>query len=200
MSDRIATEKRMNKASDIGRVKENTKVITITGLFIALTLVFTACVNVKLPFGYGGLIHLGNIPLFLAAMLYGKRTGFLAGAFGMAIFDIMSSWTIYAPCTFITCGLMGLTVGLIVEKKKGFGWKLVAVAAALAIKLAGYYIFEAIFYHSFMEPLASFPGNTLQVVLAAVPTLILVTPLEKILNKTGLLFAAPSVKKTEASL
>lgn len=200
MSDRIATEKRMNKASDIGRVKENTKVITITGLFIALTLVFTACVNVKLPFGYGGLIHLGNIPLFLAAMLYGKRTGFLAGAFGMAIFDIMSSWTIYAPCTFITCGLMGLTVGLIVEKKKGFGWKLVAVAAALVIKLAGYYIFEAIFYHSFMEPLASFPGNTLQVVLAAVPTLILVTPLEKILNKTGLLFAAPSVKKTEASL
>lgn len=200
MSDRIATEKRMNKASDIGRVKENTKVITIIGLFIALTLVFTACVNVKLPFGYGGLIHLGNIPLFLAAMLYGKRTGFLAGAFGMAIFDIMSSWTIYAPCTFITCGLMGLTVGLIVEKKKGFGWKLVAVAAALVIKLAGYYIFEAIFYHSFMEPLASFPGNTLQVVLAAVPTLILVTPLEKILNKTGLLFAAPSVKKTEASL
>lgn len=200
MSDRIATEKRMNKASDIGRVKENAKVITITGLFIALTLVFTACVNVKLPFGYGGLIHLGNIPLFLAAMLYGKRTGFLAGAFGMAIFDIMSSWTIYAPCTFITCGLMGLTVGLIVEKKKGFGWKLVAVAAALVIKLAGYYIFEAIFYHSFMEPLASFPGNTLQVVLAAVPTLILVTPLEKILNKTGLLFAAPSVKKTEASL
>lgn len=200
MSDRIATEKRMNKAADIGRVKENAKVITITGLFIALTLVFTACVNVKLPFGYGGLIHLGNIPLFLAAMLYGKRTGFLAGAFGMAIFDIMSSWTIYAPCTFITCGLMGLTVGLILEKKKGFGWKLVAVAAALVIKLAGYYIFEAIFYHSFMEPLASFPGNTLQVVLAAVPTLILVAPLEKILNKTGLLFAAPSVKKTEASL
>lgn len=200
MSDRIATEKRMNKAADIGRVKENAKVITITGLFIALTLVFTACVNVKLPFGYGGLIHLGNIPLFLAAMLYGKRTGFLAGAFGMAIFDIMSSWTIYAPCTIITCGLMGLTVGLILEKKKGFGWKLVAVAAALVIKLAGYYIFEAIFYHSFMEPLASFPGNTLQVVLAAVPTLILVAPLEKILNKTGLLFAAPSVKKTEASL
>lgn len=89
-------------------VKENVKVITVTGLFIALTLVFTACVNVKLPFGYGGLIHLGNIPLFLAAMLYGKRTGFFAGAFGMAIFDIMSSWTIYAPCTFITCGLLDL--------------------------------------------------------------------------------------------
>ena len=200
MSDKIATEKRISKADHTGKGKENIKVITITGLFIALTLVFTACVNVKLPFGYGGLIHLGNIPLFLAAMLYGKRTGFLAGAFGMAIFDIMSSWTIYAPCTFITCGFMGLIVGLIVEKKKAFGWKVVAVAAALVIKLAGYYIFEAIFYHSFVEPVASFPGNTLQIVLAAIPTLILVVPLEKILNKTGLLFPVPSAEKTEASL
>lgn len=200
MSDKMVTERSIKKAANTGRSKENIKVITITGLFIALTLVFTACVNVKLPFGYGGLIHLGNIPLFLAAMLYGKRTGFLAGAFGMAIFDIMSSWTIYAPCTFITCGLMGLAVGLIVEKKKAFGWKVVAVVAALAIKLAGYYIFEAIFYHSFMEPLASIPGNTLQVVLAAIPALILVVPLEKILNKTGLLFTVPSVEKTEASM
>lgn len=170
-------------------MKEKIKVITTTGLFIALTLVFTASVGVKLPFGYGGLIHLGNIPLFLAAMLYGKRTGFLAGAFGMAIFDIMSSWTIYAPCTFITCGLMGLVVGLIVEKKKGFGWKVLAIGAALVIKLAGYYIFEAIFYHNLLEPLASFPGNILQIVFAAVPALILVVPLEKILNKTGLAFA-----------
>ena len=180
------------------KTAEYVKVITVTGLFIALTLVFTACVNVKLPFGYGGLIHLGNIPLFLAAMLYGKRTGFFAGAFGMAIFDIMSSWTIYAPCTFITCGLMGLVVGLIVEKKKGFGWKILAVIAALSIKLAGYYIFEAIFYHNLVEPLASFPGNILQVVLAAIPTLILIVPLEKILNKAGLLFNKEAVVEQQA--
>ena len=116
----------------------------------------------------------------------------------MAIFDIMSSWTIYAPCTFITCGLMGLVVGLIVEKKKGFGWKVLAVIAALAIKLAGYYIFEAIFYHNLVEPLASFPGNILQVVLAAIPTLILIVPLEKILNKAGLLFNKEAVVEQQA--
>lgn len=165
----------------------NIKKLTVTGLFIALTLVFTACVNIKLPFGYGGLIHLGNIPLLLAAMLYGRKTGCLAGAFGMAIFDIMSSWAIYAPCTFITCGLMGYVAGLIVEKKQGFGFKVLAVGAALLIKLVGYYMFEAVFYHSLLAPLASVPGNVLQVILAAVPVLILIVPLEKVLNKTGLL-------------
>lgn len=182
------SEKAVVEMNAPGKTRRETgKEITITGLFIAVTLVFTAFVNVKLPFGYGGLIHLGNIPLFLAAMLYGKRTGFFAGAFGMAIFDILSSWTIYAPCTFITCGLMGLIVGSIVEKKQGFFWKIVAVAVALVIKLAGYYIFEAIFYHNLLEPFASFPGNILQVVLAAIPTLILIVPLEKILNRSGLL-------------
>lgn len=38
--------------------------ITITAMFIALTYVFTAFVNIKLPIAAnGGLIHLGNVPL-----------------------------------------------------------------------------------------------------------------------------------------
>ena len=40
--------------------------LTITALFIALTYVFTAFVNVRLPItANGGLIHLGNVPLFI---------------------------------------------------------------------------------------------------------------------------------------
>lgn len=187
VKEAVLTEEIQKKAAQTHSAGRYVKEITVTGLFIALTLVFTACVNVKLPFGYGGLIHLGNIPLFLAAMLYGKRTGFFAGALGMAIFDMMSSWTIYAPCTFITCGIMGFLVGLITEKKQGFGFKLLAVFIALLVKLAGYYIFEAVFYHNLLEPLVSVPGNILQILLAAVPVLIVITPLERILHKTGLL-------------
>lgn len=189
VKEAVLTEEIQKKAAQTHSAGRYVKEITVTGLFIALTLVFTACVNVKLPFGYGGLIHLGNIPLFLAAMLYGKRTGFFAGALGMAIFDMMSSWTIYAPCTFITCGIMGFLVGLITEKKQGFGFQLLAVFIALLVKLAGYYIFEAVFYHNLLEPLVSVPGNILQILLAAVPVLIVITPLERILHKTGLLYA-----------
>lgn len=42
--------------------------------------------------GSGGLIHLGNVPLFVAAMLFGRKTGAIAGAFGMGLFDLMSGW------------------------------------------------------------------------------------------------------------
>ena len=43
--------------------------ITMAALFIALTYVATAFINVRIPFlaANGGLIHLGNIPLFVAA-------------------------------------------------------------------------------------------------------------------------------------
>ena len=77
---------------------------------------------------------------------------------------------------------MGLAGGWLIEKKSGFGYKLLAVALMLVIKLAGYYIFEAIFYHNLIEPLASVPGNILQVVLAAVPVLVLITPLQRALK------------------
>ena len=49
--------------------------LTITAAFVALTYIFTAFINVKLPIAAnGGLIHLGNVPLFIGAILFGKKT------------------------------------------------------------------------------------------------------------------------------
>ena len=99
--------------------KSKTYELVVDALFIALTFVATWLINIRLPFvGSGGLIHLGNVPLFVAAMLFGKKTGAIAGAFGMALFDLMSGWTAWAPFTFVIVGCMGFTVGLIAEKKR----------------------------------------------------------------------------------
>lgn len=57
------------------------KSLAITAICLVLVYVFTAVVNIRLPFApNGGLIHLGNVPLFVAAILFGKRTGMIAGA------------------------------------------------------------------------------------------------------------------------
>ena len=52
-------------------MKENkVQFIAITAMAVALTYVFTAFVNVRLPIAAnGGLIHLGNVPLFIMAIL-----------------------------------------------------------------------------------------------------------------------------------
>ena len=79
-----------------------TRELVIDAMLIALTYIFTAFVNLRLPIAAnGGLIHLGNVPLFLAAIIFGRRTGTLAGAFGMGLFDLLSGWYLWAPFTFV---------------------------------------------------------------------------------------------------
>lgn len=71
--------------------KNTTKTLVINALLIALTLLATMFINIRLPLmRNGGLIHLGNVPLFLAAIIYGKKTGAITGAFGMGLFDLIS--------------------------------------------------------------------------------------------------------------
>lgn len=163
---------------------EQVKFLTITAIGIALVYVFTWLVNIRLPFApNGGLIHLGNVPLFIFAIIFGKKTGAIAGGIGMGLFDLLSGWTAWAPFTLIIVGLMGFVMGLITEKKQGFQWYVVAMVAACAIKIAGYYIAEVILYGNWVTPATSIPGNLLQIGVAAVIVLIIIVPLKKAANK-----------------
>lgn len=166
--------------------RKRTKMLVINALFIALTLAATMFINIRLPFvGNGGLIHLGNVPLFLGAIIYGKKTGAIAGAFGMGMFDLISGWTAWAPFTFVIVGAMGYTVGLISEtlKAKPFIANTLAISVALVIKVAGYYIAEAILFHNWIVPLGSIPGNVVQVVVAAIIVIPFADRMKKIAAK-----------------
>lgn len=152
------------------------------GLSIALVFVATMFVNLRLPIAANGdLIHLGNVPLFACAILFGKRIGAVAGAFGMALFDLVSGWTAWAPFTFVIVGCMGYAVGAITKRTQGKRLTIhfLAMLAALVIKVMGYYLAEIVLYGSFVAPLASIPGNVVQIVTAIVITL----PLMPILTR-----------------
>lgn len=173
--------KKLSMSQELERSKILFMVITAIGL--ALTYVFTAFVNIRLPIGgNGGLIHLGNVPLFVFAILFGKRTGAIAGGFGMALFDITSGWALWSPFTLVTVGLMGYTVGAVTEKRQGCLWSAAAMLAALAIKLAGYYIAEGMIYGNWLTPMLSVPGNLIQVGTAMGIVLIIIVPLKKALG------------------
>ncbi len=140
------------------------KTLTINALAIAIVYVATAFINIKIPFmGNGGLIHLGNVPLFFIAITFGSRTGAIAGGIGMALFDLLSGWTIWAPFTLIIVGLMGYSVGHI-SNKTSFKYRMIlSMLVALAIKLVGYYFAEVILYGNWLVPFGSIPGNIIQV-------------------------------------
>lgn len=165
--------------------KSSTKTIAINGISIALVFLATAFINIKLPIvSNGGLIHLGNVPLFLAAIIFGKKTGAIAGSFGMALSDLLSGWVMWAPFTFIITGIIGYCVGKVTEKESHntLLWYLFAIILALIIKVIGYYFAEVIMYQNFIAPISSIPGNVVQILTAGVITLILVKPLKKQLD------------------
>lgn len=166
--------------NDVAVKKVNVSDIAITGVCIALTLVATAFINIRLPIAAnGGLVHLGNVPLFLAAIIFGKKTGAFAGAFGMGLFDLLSGWTLWAPFTFVIVGLMGFAVGKITENRIGFRWNVLAIAVACVIKVVGYYIAEVIICRNWIAPVLSIPGNLVQIGVAAV----IVLPIVEIVRK-----------------
>lgn len=155
-----------------------TRSLTVTAMFIALTFIFTSFVNIRLPIAAnGGLVHLGNVPLFICAILFGKKSGAISGAVGMALFDILSGWTAWAPFTFIICGLMGYVVGAITHKHTGFKFNILALFAACAIKIVGYYIAEGFIYGNWIAPITSIPGNIVQIAVASVIVLLVVEKL-----------------------
>jgi uncharacterized membrane protein len=161
--------------------------LTVTAIFVALTYIFTAFINVRLPIAAnGGLIHLGNVPLFIGAIIFGKKTGAIAGGVGMGLFDLLSGWTLWAPFTFVIVALMGFTVGKLTEKHQNFKWYVIAIAAACVIKVVGYYIAEVVIYGNPFSPVTSIPGNLVQIGVAAVITLIVIAPLNVAAKRTGL--------------
>lgn len=165
---------RANKLTNIS----NTFTMATAGISIALVFVATAFINLRLPIAAnGGLIHLGNVPLFVAAILFGKRVGFLAGALGMALFDLMGGWVAWAPFTFIIVGAIGYAVAVINEEGFSYSRYLLAMLAAVIIKVTGYYIAEGLIYGNWVAPAASIPGNLVQMGVAAVIALPLVKAL-----------------------
>ena len=176
----ITMEKAVQTSQRTDQELSSVQFLTITAAFVALTYIFTAFINVKLPIAAnGGLIHLGNVPLFIGAILFGKKTGAIAGGIGMGLFDLLSGWTLWAPFTLIIVGIMGFTVGKLTEdsRHQNMKWYVIAIAAACVIKVAGYYIAEVIIYGNPLAPVSSIPGNLVQIGVAAVIVLVVITPL-----------------------
>lgn len=166
------------------RLQFTTKDLIETSLLTALIFVSTAFINIKLPIlSSGGLVHLGNVALFATAIIFGKKKGAIAGAVGMAIFDLSSGWVLWAPFTFIIRGIMGYLVGAIAYSNNKKGDNILINILAIFISgiwmIIGYYITEVILYGNLISPITSIPGNITQLVVG----LVLGLPLAKIFKK-----------------
>lgn len=167
-----------------GKSKSKIRDMVETALLISLVFVSTAFINIKLPIlSSGGLVHLGTGMLFISAIVFGKEKAAIAGAVGMAIFDLSSGWALWAPFTFVVRGAMGYIMGAIAysNNKKGNSimFNILGIVVSGAVMILGYYITEGIIYGHWLTPVASIPGNLTQILVGSALGL----PIAKILKK-----------------
>ncbi len=159
-----------------------TKRIVLTAAFIAMVTVSTY-IRIYIPIGTGGLIHLGTLVSFTIAIKFGRRYGAVSGGIGMALFDVLSEWYVWAPGTLVIRLVAGYLVGLVAMSPRGQGQSRVrnvfAILAGGVVIVSGYFVFEAVFLGTGWAAIMSVPGNLTQIaigffslfIVAAIPRL-----------------------------
>lgn len=171
--------------------KENKKIkkIVLNGLMIALVLLVTYFTKIPGPVGY---FNLGDVVIIIAAVILGKSSGFIAGAFGSALADIFSGHIIFAPITFLVKGLEGFLVGYIIHSLgrklqiKEAVTRIIAIVVGCVFMVLGYFLSEMYILGFFSseyglaQALIELPINAVQGGVSIVVGYVITTQLTKI--------------------
>ena len=138
-------------------------------IFAALfaSIIFVSTSYIKVPLPVMGYVHLGDGVIFLAATLLPLPYAIVAAAIGASLADLMAGYTQYILATLV---LKALTAACFSSRKgKSISLRnITALVPAVIINVGGYYLFEAMIYHSFISPLANIPFNAIQSLCGAV--------------------------------
>lgn len=154
----------------------DTKILTKLAMLIALTTVMTMVIHIP-TIGTNGYLNLGDMVVFLSAMMLGRKGGFIVGGLGSSLADLLLGYTHYAPITFIVKGLEGYIAGRLLETKLGKKMPIIATVLGGIWMAFGYYFAEILMYGG-KAALASVPGNLMQGLLGAVTAVLLYAALK----------------------
>ena len=152
----------------------------------ALTCVCTLVVRVPVP-GTHGYVNMGDGILMLAALLFGPKIGFAAGAVGSALADIAGGYAIYAPVTFFVKGLEGAALGFIAHRhfsEKPSSFRTFLGFGIASFVLVGGYFAAEFFMFGFPAALAGIFANCGQALAGCALALATGTALSKVVRRS----------------
>lgn len=160
-------------------MKNNEKIRLLVkyALLIAMTTVMTMVIRIP-TIGTNGYLNLGDMVVFVAALLLGKKGGLIIGGLGSSFADILAGYTHYAPITLIVKGLEGYIAGAILETRVGKRIPLLATVIGGIWMALGYYIAE-IFMYGAQAAIVGIPGNLMQGFFGAITSVVFYKALNK---------------------
>jgi uncharacterized membrane protein len=139
----------------------------IVAAFATLAFVGTLIIRIPIPVT-GGYFNLGDTFVMAAGLLYGPVVGGLVGMIGPAAADAVG-FPQFILATAVVKGIEGLAVGAIGWRSQRGVRPIAALAAGIAILVAGYYIFEAAVYPAMANTIPFFAVTDAKAALAEIP-------------------------------
>lgn len=100
----------MKRVSSLLPQMPNTLLLSLTALMTALIAVLTVSFQIAVP-ATQGYFNLGEVGVYITAILFGPIIGSFAGGVGSMIADLATGYAHYAPGTLLIKGLEGFIVG-----------------------------------------------------------------------------------------
>lgn len=144
---------------------QSLKRIIIPAMLVAVTVVISRFFIIPVPMTHGN-VNLCDAGIFIAALMYGKRDGFIVGALSGFLLDLISGYSQYMFFSLVVHGLEGLVAGWIGKKNDRLS-QVIAVTVGVVVMVVGYLISDTILY-SLTPAVIGVPMNFLQGAVGAV--------------------------------
>ncbi|HEY3248661.1 MAG TPA: ECF transporter S component [bacterium] len=141
-----------------------TRDLAAAAIFIALTFVVTRYTVIPIP-ATKGYFNLGEVVIYIAAIVFGPFVGAAAGGIGSALADIAAAASQFAPFTLAVKGLEGYLVGRLAGATTPS--RIAAAVAGGAVMVGGYFLSEVLFAKTL--GIAPTPGAAVGAALTEVP-------------------------------
>lgn len=145
----------------------NVRHLARNALLVAVAATATLVIRVPTP-ATQGYINVGDAVIFVSALLFGPRTGAMAGGIGSALADLIGGYTFWVPFTLVIKGLEGFIAGFLFRKwgrtltgPSGIALAILWLVLAGGWMVLGYFLVEANLY-GWGPASASAFGNVVQ--------------------------------------
>lgn len=130
-------------------------------------LVAVGTLIIRIPNPLGGYFNVGDVMVFVSALVFGSFVGAFAGGVGSAISDMIGFPAFVLP-TLIIKGIEGLIAGLVTDRRSIFRDTLAVLIGGTAM-VSGYFFAEAYpLGWGIAGALTEVPGNILQIVVGGI--------------------------------